>query len=323
MSRLISVIPVFNGARHIAATLESLARQELRPDRVIIQDNGSTDNTREVVEPFVREHGFEWAPLDEPTGPRENFNLALRFAAETEYLHLIPHDDLVQPEFFGCLIPELEPADGYALAYSAYSVINDSGELLCNSDLRCPQPIDSEGTVARIQLLDFLRAQAEMRTICLSAVLMKTCRRALPLDFPPGYIQSGDVVFYALLAPHCERIVEVHAPLCQYRRHLESASSENQGDPAKLLRDVWQGMNAVTTVMEKNGSGGWIWKHRQRCRLAAIARVMAGQARADVSAERLMELYAAGREIAGPLHWVLGGLAVALTGRGPGRLEAE
>ena len=62
MSRLISVIPVFNGARHIAATLESLARQNLRPNRVIIQDNGSTDNTREVVEPYVREHGFEWSP---------------------------------------------------------------------------------------------------------------------------------------------------------------------------------------------------------------------------------------------------------------------
>ena len=127
MSRLISVIPVFNGARHIAATLESLARQELRPDRVIIQATGSTDNPREMVETFVREHGFEWAPLDEPTGPRENFNFALRFAAETEYLHLIPHDDLVQPEFFQRLIPELESVDKFGLAYSAYSVINDSG----------------------------------------------------------------------------------------------------------------------------------------------------------------------------------------------------
>jgi len=323
MSRLISVIPVFNGARHIAATLESLARQELRPDRVIIQDNGSTDNTREVVEPFVREHGFEWAPLDEPTGPRENFNLALRFAAETEYLHLIPHDDLVQPDFFGRLIPELEPAVGCALAYSAYSVIDDAGKPLTSSDLRCPHPIDAAGTAVRIPLQTFLRAQAEMRTICLPAVLMKTSRRKLPLEFPVGYIQSGDVVFYALLATHCERIVELHAPLCRYRRHLESASSINQGDPATLLRDVWQGMNAVTSVMKENGAGGWVWQQQQRCRLAAIARVMAGQARADLPAARLAELYAVGRELAGPFHWVMGGLAMALTRQRPGRLESE
>ncbi|MDP7050955.1 MAG: glycosyltransferase [Verrucomicrobiota bacterium] len=323
MSRLTSVIPVFNGARHIAATLESLARQELRPDRVIIQDNGSTDNTREVVEPYVREHGFEWAPLDEPTGARENFNLALRFASETEYLHLIPHDDLVQPDFFERLIRELEPVSGCGLAYSAYSVVGDTGEPLTSSDLRCPHPIDATGTAVRISLQTFLRAQAEMHTICMPAVLMKTNRKSLPLEFSPGYIQSGDVVFYAQFAPHCKRIVEVRAPLCRYRRHLDSVTSKNQADPAVLLRDIWKGMEAVMDVQEEHGAGGWLWRHRQRCRLAAIARVMAGQTRADLPAGALVELYKAGREMTGPLHWVLGGLAVVLTGRGPGRLEME
>ena len=322
MSRLISVIPVFNGARHIAATLESLARQELRPDRVIIQDNGSTDNTCEVVDPFVREHGFEWAPLDEPTGPRENFNLALRFAAETEYLHLIPHDDLVQPDFFGRLIPELEPAVGFALAYSAYSVVGDTGEPLTSSDLRCPHPVDDAGTAVRISLQAFLRAQAEMHTICMPAVLMKTNGRALPLEFSPGYIQSGDVVFYAQFAPQCDRIVEVRAPLCRYRRHLDSVTSKNQADPAVLLRDIWKGMEAVMDVQKEHGGGGWLWRQRQRCRLAAIARVMAGQTRADFPTERLRELYRAGREMSGPLHWVLGGLAVTLSSRRSNRLEA-
>ena len=322
MSRLISVIPVFNGARHIAATLESLARQNLRPNRVIIQDNGSTDNTREVVEPYVREYGFEWSPLDEPTGPRENFNLALRFAAETEYLHLIPHDDLVQPGFFERLIPELESASGYGLAYSAYSVIGDTGEPLVSSDLRCPHSVDVAETAVQISLHAFLRAQAEMHTICMPAVVMKTNGRALPLEFSPGYIQSGDVVFYGQFAPHCERIVEVRAPLCRYRRHLDSVTSKNQADPAVLLGDIWKGMEAVMDVQEEHGGGGWLWRQRQRCRLAAVARVMAGQTRTDLPPERLEELYRVGREISGPLHWILGGLAVVLKVRRSNRLEA-
>ena len=35
-ARIISVIPVYNGKRFIRATLDSLAAQTLRPDRVIV-----------------------------------------------------------------------------------------------------------------------------------------------------------------------------------------------------------------------------------------------------------------------------------------------
>ena len=44
-ARIISVIPVYNGKRFIRATLDSLAAQTLRPDRVIVLDDASTDGT--------------------------------------------------------------------------------------------------------------------------------------------------------------------------------------------------------------------------------------------------------------------------------------
>ena len=44
-ARIISVIPVYNGERFIRAALDSLAAQTLRPDRVIVLDDASTDGT--------------------------------------------------------------------------------------------------------------------------------------------------------------------------------------------------------------------------------------------------------------------------------------
>ena len=50
--QIISVIPVYNGERFILETLDSLASQTLKPDRVIVIDDASTDNTAKLVESY-------------------------------------------------------------------------------------------------------------------------------------------------------------------------------------------------------------------------------------------------------------------------------
>ena len=47
------VVPVYNGAEHIGACIESLLAMAYPPQRVeiIIVDNNSTDNTGDVVQP--------------------------------------------------------------------------------------------------------------------------------------------------------------------------------------------------------------------------------------------------------------------------------
>jgi glycosyltransferase involved in cell wall biosynthesis len=46
------IVPVYNGARHLAAALESILAQESRPREIIVVDDGSTDATPSVVNRF-------------------------------------------------------------------------------------------------------------------------------------------------------------------------------------------------------------------------------------------------------------------------------
>ncbi len=62
------VIPVYNEERYLKACLDSLANQSLKPDEVIVVDNGSTDDTARIAKSysFVRllsepQRGTVWA----------------------------------------------------------------------------------------------------------------------------------------------------------------------------------------------------------------------------------------------------------------------
>jgi glycosyltransferase involved in cell wall biosynthesis len=46
------VIPVYNEQRYLASCLDAIARQDIKPDEVIVVDNNSTDKTVEIAESY-------------------------------------------------------------------------------------------------------------------------------------------------------------------------------------------------------------------------------------------------------------------------------
>ena len=98
-NKLLTVIPVYNGEPFIAQTLESVARQTLRPDRVVILDNCSTDRTPEIVGNF-KGIPCEFIRNEKNIGLFGNLNRSLDFSTETEFLQILHADDTISPEFY-------------------------------------------------------------------------------------------------------------------------------------------------------------------------------------------------------------------------------
>lgn len=88
------VMPAFNSAGTIGAALESIRSQTLRPDQVIVVDDGSSDQTAVVAERAGAR------VIRQPNGgPGAARNTGIR-AAETPWIALLDADDIALPNRF-------------------------------------------------------------------------------------------------------------------------------------------------------------------------------------------------------------------------------
>jgi glycosyltransferase involved in cell wall biosynthesis len=294
-SKLITVIPVYNGAEFIVQTLESLAAQTVQPDRVIVQDNRSTDKTEELVKGF-KAIKCEWRQNEQNLGCFGNCNRALEFAEQTEYLHLICADDMVKPYFYQRLIDALETCDGRGLAYTLDERIDENNNRLSLS-----------GKVTGVNEIqpkeDFLREKAEISNQAFSGSLLKTGFQKSPCQFRLDLPILADVVFWAEWGRSCKRIVRLHEPLAQYRWHGSNGTTNFAPQLQSLILDEWKVMQMLEQL--RGASPEFIRQFKLRGLFAVRSGIKAKRFRQNQDFDYSRQIVTAARGISGRLPWYM------------------
>ena len=291
-SNIITVIPVYNGERFIRKTLESVAAQTVKPDRLIVLDNCSTDSTPKIVQEFA---GLKCEYIRNPSnlGLFGNMNRALEFAEQTRHLHILCADDLITPKFFEKLIPALQNCTGFGLAFCLDERIDEQGEYLSISGR-------VTGQIEEIPAASYLAQKGEIANQALGGTVYKTNFKTLPCQFRMDMPILADVVFYAEFGKHCQQIVKVHDTLTQYRWHGTNTSCELMPGIQPLVLDEWKTMQLVEAL---RGQTGFV----RSCKLKGLFGVRSG-----IKARRIRqlgnlkysrEIVTAGRQISGLPLW--------------------
>ena len=235
-----TTIPVRNAQEFVLETLESVAAQARRPERVVVLDNCSTDATPEIVKSF-KALPVEYIRNPRDLGPFGNFNRCLEFAPETEYLQILHGDDLIAPDFYQTMTAHLADCKGVGLAWCLDERIDEKGQRLSISG-------KPDGRVDVLDRDTFLARKAEIGNQAFCATLMKTNCKPSPEKFPEDMPILGDMVFWPKFGSHCEKILTVNLVLAEYRWHGGNETVFRAPSIQSLIVDEWRTMEQVEAL---------------------------------------------------------------------------
>lgn len=120
-------LPVFNGENFVADAISSVLAQTLTDFELIIQDNASTDRTREICADFAaRDPRVRYQRNVRNLGAAPNYNLAFN-AARGRYFKWLAHDDRLTPEYLQATTQALEERPDVVLCNTVVRYIDADG----------------------------------------------------------------------------------------------------------------------------------------------------------------------------------------------------
>jgi len=96
MLKISIVIPTYNCAKYICEAINSVINQTYKNVEIIVVDDGSTDNTREILKPYIDSKKIRYF-YEENSGPAKAKNKGIRIA-DGEYIAFLDSDDMWLPD---------------------------------------------------------------------------------------------------------------------------------------------------------------------------------------------------------------------------------
>ncbi len=149
--RISCVIPVHNGVRYIVEAVESLIAQTRKPDEIIVVDDGSTDGTSKVLEPF-REVRVVY---QENAGPPAARNRGIR-ESSGDLIALQDADDLSLPKRLEIQLYRLEERDDLQLVCSEIQEFRIDAETRARVEGRVVSGLNSLSSMARREVFEIV-----------------------------------------------------------------------------------------------------------------------------------------------------------------------
>jgi glycosyltransferase involved in cell wall biosynthesis len=145
MPRVDVIIPAYNAAKYLPAAIESVVTQTMTDWRILLVDDGSTDNTAEIVAPFLDRLGPKISYIKQDNRGLPAARNTAVLASTSEFLALLDADDLWMPCRLSESVKILEERPQAGLAYGQVTVIDMEGRPLRTFE---GNPRHAEGRIA-------------------------------------------------------------------------------------------------------------------------------------------------------------------------------
>jgi hypothetical protein len=245
----------YNGARHLREQLDSIAAQTRPPDELVICDDGSTDDTRQIITNFVGSAPFpvHFHINEQNLGSTKNFERAIGLCSG-DYIALSDQDDVWLPGKLAQLEAEFDRAPNVGLIFTDAEVVDEdtrsAGYTLWE---KLPFGSDERRRLRGGKAIDELLQGA---TVTGATMAFRARFKELVLPIPDDLAIIHDA-WITILVAAVSKVLPYAAPLIRYRQHggQQVGALERKGTPPAQVfvpasvRDAMQRQNPYAEAL--------------------------------------------------------------------------
>lgn len=231
MPKVSVIVPVYNVEPYIEKCLDSLVNQTLQGIEIIVVNDGSKDNSKQIIQKFIEKYPRKIVYLEKENGGLSDArNYAFPYA-KGEYIAFVDSDDYVEKNTY---------QDMYELAKK-----ENSDMVECDFYWEYPNKQKEDiGAIyhGKKEMLE------KVRVVAWNKLIKKEILQKTQINFPKGY-RYEDVEFTYKLIPHLEKVSFFKKPCIHYIQR-EGSIANSQNERTKEIFDV---LEHVLQYYKENG----------------------------------------------------------------------
>jgi len=246
---IISVIlPIYNGSRYINRCIESVLNNTWRELELICVDDGSTDNSRDIVKSYINKDDRVKLLTKENGGVIEARKLGIGHA-KGEYITFIDQDDWVEINTYEKVIKQIEQDNSQLCVFGYCRDKNGHSDKMINEN-KIPTIISSADDAIRF---GFAREQYRNFAIFLWNRVFKTeFLKELDVEFWEKQRIGDDLLTWCVCAMQHPRISYLEDNFYHWVLRDESVSHTKSEKNIKVLNDIILSYEKCITLLENS-----------------------------------------------------------------------
>lgn len=211
------VVPVYNGADYIGETLESILNQDFKSYELVIVDDGSTDNSLEIIKNTLSKSNIQNKVItQENKGVSNARNVGVENSSG-KYVIFVDDDDIIASNHISCLFENIRDNDG---SFTEMLKITEDGEIIDMQELYLA--ISSK---SKISSKDLIKLELKME-IPFSFCQIMYKKELLKEKFNEDFLYGEDTDFALRNLTYMDYLGICPEPTYFYRQRENSATKK-------------------------------------------------------------------------------------------------
>jgi glycosyltransferase involved in cell wall biosynthesis len=212
-------MPVYNSAPFLRESIESVLDQDYRDFELVAIDDGSSDESWEILQSFEDDPRVKTIRLKNNQGAAAARNAGVA-NCDCDYLAFLDSDDLAKPQRLKIQVQALETGRSFAVVYSRAEIINHGCQVF--GSVEAPSPEEVPATLLFRNCI-----------VQSSVLLRRYCWQPYRSEFEP----AEDYDLWARIAPH-QSFLPLDAILLAYREHPHGVSKRLPDGMKKAVAEI-------------------------------------------------------------------------------------